>query len=263
MKDRLRIRPACVLAVAVVLLVASGCTQMAGPLGGGDLPSTDAETKQHMAGEPIGDVHWLDRAVALRAVESSTEFAEAASRFLNASAPVLARGSDSTVIVSYDVKPDRSEVRQDTTLTLYPAMVFLVDVRKGAVLDVVVVRSNLDSREMIITSLGGDVLHSEPMPPERIERLEATRSSSYNRRTADWRASVKRPCDDSITEPTTVCWCEEEIPGHFDPACLDTCMGICGLLPPPWNTLCAVGCLTCWVNGYCVWDCETIYPCDW
>jgi len=155
----------------------------------------------------------------------------------------------------------------ETDMGIYPYVVFLVDSMNRQVVNAYRVTPLLSDRTLHMESLADGDSWIEPMSACVADGLTQTRSSSAAMRGQDHRVGLKRPCDESISQPVTECWCNEWIPAYWDDTCMSNCTSMCGSFPPLARPACVAVCIGgCLVPAQCApgqTDCETIYPCDW
>ena len=250
------------LTAMALLVFLSGCASLLNPLHSDPLvtPEAEALVTSGVAGSSLNP----GERVALRAVQESSYYNEVSASILQRSLPSVSRPTQATYTVVFSLKPAEEGTSVDD-FVIYPYVMFIVDSVTKQVLDACKVTSNLSERTLLVESLARDVTYTERMAPGVAAELEQGRVAAEQRTGRDVRVQPKYECDESLTEPVTVCWCVDEVPGHYDADCLQDCADFCGVFPPPQCAICYASCYVgCWVPEYCIEiACQTIYPCPW
>jgi len=257
-----RFRLAIGLTVVTLLVFLSGCASLLNPLHSDPLvtPEAEALSTSGVAGSSLNP----GERVALRAVQESSYYNEVSASILRRSLPSVSRPTQVAYTVVFSLEPTEEGTSVDG-FRIYAYVMFIVDSVTKQVLDAYKATPILSERTLFIESLARDVTYTQDMAPCVAAELAQARTAAEQRVGRDVRVQPKYECDESLTEPKTVCWCVETVPGHYDDDCLQDCADFCGVFPPPQCAICYASCYVgCWVPEYCIEvECETIYPCPW
>lgn len=254
-----------IVAAAILLLciLIGGCTSLLSPLRANrvDLP----ESLEVNLNEPLYSQMGAQERIILRSVQSSPYYESISDSIVRDLPPSVSRPKGQECVVVYSLRPDEASGFQRGALRAYPYVVFVADSITKELLEVSKVTPDVDSGMLLVESLSLGETYTCSMSPcvlAEISRLSDTAAKAWR---GEPRLSPKYECDESLTEPETVCWCAETEPGHYDLDCLDVCTTGCGVLPPAQAVTCIGGCyVVCWVPEYCIEvECQTIYPCPW
>jgi len=249
--------------IAVALLLAcAACTLLQETL--------QSDVRSSPSVEPLGEIAAANPAlraeerIALATVRRSDGYKDIADSIAGWIPPCVERLPRGPYAVVFTLGlPERPT--SETQFHVYPYAIFFFDPASQQVVDAYCVTPDLAREQLVLVSLLRDESQIRPMSACVANTLRQTRDSILLRHGGDGIVGLKRPCDDSITQPVTECWCVDPIPPHMDYSCLSDCWAVCDVLPPTPRAACYAACAAgCVVSAGCAeLECETIYPCDW
>jgi len=251
-------------AMTVVLIsVLVGCTllQEKADLDGANSPAAESLAEIAVTNPTVKS----GEQVAIEIVLRSGYYQDVSESILDHVPPCVERLPLGSYAVVFALELSGSQ-RLESDFHVYPYAIFFVEPGSRQLVNAYCVTPDLANEQLLLESLLQDEERIQPMSVCLVEELQQMRELARSRRDHNGIVGVKRPCDDSITQPVTECWCAEVIPAHMDYGCLSDCWAVCDLIPSEWARLaCYGGCsVSCLVPATCAEvECETIYPCNW